>query len=148
MRHAEQPLIPEAANRERCGLLGCRVEEPNVERADRAEIPDIGEIRTFADVQRVDDFRHQEVEVGVTLAVCMGAHVDRHVVDRDRKIGAVIEIVAAQEILVGFAFATVLRHDQSGHGLENFPRARGRTRVQFVATHRHLARHARGTRGT
>ena len=33
----------------------------------------------------------------------MAGHVDRHAVDADRQVGAVIEIKAAQEILVGFS---------------------------------------------
>ena len=61
---------------------------------------------------------HQEVQVGITLSVRMRAHVDRHVVDEDRQIGAVVEIVAAEEILVGFALAAVLRDDQPGHGFQ------------------------------
>jgi hypothetical protein len=47
----------------------------------------------------------------------VGTHVDRHVDDRDRQIGAVVEIVAAQEILVGFALARVLRDDQTRRSL-------------------------------
>ena len=63
----------------------------------------------------------------------MGAHVDRHVVDSDREIGAVVEIVAAQEILVGFALAGVLGHDQPGHGFQHFARPRHRPRVELLA---------------
>jgi hypothetical protein len=44
----------------------------------------------------------------------VGTHVDRHVVDRDSQIRAVVEIEAAQEILVGLAVAAVLGDDQPG----------------------------------
>ena len=50
--------------------------------------------------------------------------VDRHVIDVDGHVGAVVEIVATQEVLVGFALATVLRDDQSGGRLQDFARAR------------------------
>ena len=76
--------------------------------AGGGEIALVGKVGPFADVERADRLRHQPVQVGIALAVRMGAHVDRHVVDGDREIGAVIEIVAAQKILVGFALAGVL----------------------------------------
>ena len=60
----------------------------------------------------------------------------------DRQIGAVVEIVAAQKILVGFALAGVLGHDQAGHGFQHFARPRHRTRVELFAGDGHLARHA------
>jgi hypothetical protein len=47
------------------------------------------------------------------------AHVHRHPIDGDREIGAMIEIEAAQEVLVGFALATVLCHHEAGDGLQN-----------------------------
>ena len=102
------------------------VDQADVEIAGRGEIAFVGKIRTLADLERIDRLRHQPVQVRIALAVRMGAHVDRHVVDRDRQVGAVIEIIAAQEILVGFALAAVLRHDQAGHGLQNFSRPRHR----------------------
>ena len=52
----------------------------------------------------------------------MGAHVDRHAVDRDGKIGAVIEIESAQEILIGLPVSAVLGDDQAGHHFECFRR--------------------------
>ena len=48
----------------------------------------------------------------------MGRHVDGHAVDPDREIGAVVEVEAAQEILVGFALAGMLGDDQAGHDLQ------------------------------
>ena len=102
-----------------------------------------GPLRTST---RIDRFRHQPVQIRIALAMGMGAHIDRHVVDPDRHVGAVIEIVAAQKILVGFALAAVLGHDQAGHRFQYFPRTRHRTRVEFFAGHRHLARHVRAPR--
>ena len=76
--------------------------------------------------------------------MAMGAHVDRHVVDGDREVGAVVEIVAAQEVLVGFALAAVLGDDQARRRFEQFGpgRVTGRA-LSSAPVHRHLARHAR-----
>ena len=71
-----------------------------------------GPLRTRTERDQLGD---QEVDVGIALAVAVGAHVDRHAVDRDGEVGAVVEVEAAQEILVGFALAAVLRDDEAGH---------------------------------
>jgi hypothetical protein len=63
----------------------------------------------------------------------MGAHVDRHVIERDVDIGAVIEIEATQEILVGLALSTVLRGDQSRHDLEHFTYSSSRLLLDLFA---------------
>ena len=65
--------------------------------------------------------------------MAVGAHVDRHAIDGDGEIRAVVEIEAAQEILVGFAFAGMLRDDQSGSDFEEFAGARGRLCVDLRA---------------
>jgi hypothetical protein len=55
------------------------------------------------------------------------------------QIGAVVEIEAAQKILIGFAFAGMLGHDQSRHRFEQFADPRGRTRVQLLAADMYIA---------
>jgi hypothetical protein len=50
------------------------------------------------------------------------AHVDRHALDRDGEIGAVVEIEAAQEVLIGLSLAAVPRDDQARRGFEQFAR--------------------------
>ena len=141
--HAENSLIAEAADGHFRDVLVDAVDQADVEIAGRGEVALVGKIRSLANLDRIDRFRHQPVQIRIALAMGMGAHIDRHVVDPDRHVGAVIEIIAAQKILVGFALAAVLRHDQAGHRLQYFPRARHRTRVEFFAGHRHLARHVR-----
>ena len=54
----------------------------------------------------------------------MGRHVDGHAVDLDGEIGAVIEVEATQKILIGFALAGMLGHDQSRHHLQRLAGAR------------------------
>jgi hypothetical protein len=46
--------------------------------------------------------------------MAVGRHVDGHAVDLDGQIGAVVEVEAAQKILVGFARAGMLGGDQPG----------------------------------
>ena len=94
-------------------------------RAGRGEVALVGEVRPLADADRADQFGNEEVQVRIALAVAMGAHVDRHAVDRDGEIGAVVEVEAAQEILVRFAFAAVLGDDQAGRRFQHFAGARG-----------------------
>jgi hypothetical protein len=50
----------------------------------------------------------------------VGRQVDRYVVDLDREVGAVIEIETAEEPLVRFARAAVLRDDHAGNRFEDF----------------------------
>ena len=56
----------------------------------------------------------------------MGRHVHRHAGDIDGKVGAVIQIEAAQKILVGFAVPAVLGNDQARNVLEDFSRTQSR----------------------
>ena len=61
-------------------------------------------------------------------------------VDAGREIGAVIEIEAAQEILVGLAVAAVLRDDEARHGLQQLAGAQHRAGFELRARDRALAR--------
>ena len=124
--------IAEISDRDRRHRLDA-VEQVDVHRTYGREIAFVGEIRALADVDRAYQFRNQEIQVGIALAVGVGAHVDRHAVDRDRQIRAVVQIKAAQKILVGFALAAVLGDDQPGHDLERFGGARKRPGIDLGA---------------
>jgi len=126
-----------------CHALLDAVDQPDVKIADRGEVAFVGEIRPLADFERVDRFRHQPVQIRITLPVRMGPQVDRHVIDIDGQIGTVVQIIPAQEILVGFSLPAVLGHDQPRHSLQNFARPRHRARVERFTGNRGLARHAR-----
>jgi hypothetical protein len=54
------------------------------------------------------------------------AQVDRHAREIGCKVGPVIEIEAAQKVLVGFPGAAVLRHDHSGYVFQHLARAEQR----------------------
>ncbi len=110
-----------------------------MDRSDRGEIAFVGEIGPLADVDRPDQLGDQEIQIGIALAVRVGAHVDRHAVDRDGEIGAVVEIEAAQEILVGLAVAAVLGDDQAGHDFKRFGGPGKRPRVDIRAADIFLA---------
>ena len=92
----------------------------DMRRPGRREIAFLGEIRPLAEADAVDQLGDQEIEIGVALAVGMGRHIDRHAADISGEIGAVVEVEAAQEILVRLAVAGVLGDDQAGHHFQRF----------------------------
>jgi hypothetical protein len=63
----------------------------------------------------------------------MRRHVDGHAVDAGGEVGAVVEVEAEQEVLVGLAVARVLRDDEAGHELEHLARALRRAAAQQLA---------------
>ncbi len=69
--------------------------------------------------------------------------IDRHVVHEGGHVGAVIEIVAAQVILIGLAAVGMIDHRQAGRGFENFAGPRDRPGVEIRAGKHHLARQLR-----
>src|SRR5438105_4861668 len=69
----------------------------------------------------------------------MAAHVDRHAVDRDCEVSAMVEVVAAQEILVGFALAAVLGNDQAWRDFERFRWLSRRSLSNLLAGECHFA---------
>lgn len=146
--HAEEALIAEAPGGQFGDRFRYAVDQADVNIASRAEVALVRIIGAFSNIERVDGLRHQPVEVSIPLAVRVGAHVDRHVVDPDRHVGAVVQVVSAQEVLVGFAFAAVLGHDKSGHCFQDFAGPRNRTPVKVLSGDHHLACHARRRRGS
>ena len=113
-------------------------------RARRRKITLVGVVRAFLVLQAADDVGNQEIQVAVALPVAMRALVDRHAVDGDREIGAVIEVDAAQKILVGFAFAALLGDDDAGGRFQNFARPVIGARLDLLAAHGALARRIGG----
>src|SRR5438132_675940 len=59
-----------------------------------------GEIRPLGVIDPCRQLRNEEIQIRIALAMRMRAHVDGHPVDESRKIGAVVEIEPAQQILV------------------------------------------------
>jgi len=79
--------------------------EPDVGGSGGGEIARVGVVRTLAIAETLDQLGDEEIQVPVALAVGVGGQVDRYTVDRGGEVRAVIEIEAAQEILVRFAVA-------------------------------------------
>ena len=65
----------------------------------------------------------------------MRMHVDRDAVDAGREIRAVIQVEAAQEILVGLAIASMLGDHEPGHGLQQLTGAHHRAGLELRARH-------------
>ncbi len=87
-------------------------------RTHGAEVADVRVIWSLRVGNPVGEFRDHEIKIGVPLAVRVGGLIDRHIIDIGFKIRAVIQVIASQQVLVGFAFATVQCHDQAGNGFE------------------------------
>ena len=94
----------------------------------------------LAVVDALDGLRHHAVDVEIALAVAVRAQVQRHAVEDRREVGAVIEVEAAQEILVRLAAAGVLHGDHARHGFEQLGDAQHRPHEQVGAADGALAR--------
>jgi hypothetical protein len=88
-------------------------------RAHGREVAVLGEIRPLAVLDLVDQLGNEEIQVGVALAMRVGRHVDRQALHPGGEVGAVVEVVAAQEVLVGLAVAGMLRDDEARHRLKH-----------------------------
>ena len=70
----------------------------------------------------------------------MGRHIERHAVERELEISAMIELEAAKLILIGLALAAVLRdHETGNRGLQRLARTTKRNRVDLLAGGEQLA---------
>jgi hypothetical protein len=75
------------------------------------------------------------------MRVCR--HVDRRAGHRHREVAAVIQIEAAQEVLIGFSLATVLRDDHAGHCLEHLALPHEWPHIELLRGDRALTRRCR-----
>ncbi len=105
---------------------------PQVHRAGRREISRLRVVRALAIVDRLDQLGDDEVDVGVALAVCVRRHVHRHAVHAGLQIGAVIEVEAAQKVLIRFAAAAVLSNDQPRHDFQQLTGAQHGSQVELL----------------
>src|SRR6266436_6700467 len=55
------------------------------------------------------------------------------------RLNSMVEVEAAQEVLICFAIATVLREDESGNDFEDFGRSQERAVVELLGGHHALA---------
>ena len=101
-------------------VLGQRLEELQMGRSGRAIVAHIRVIRAFLVIYPPHKFRDDGVHVRVPLAVRVRRQVQRHIVDEDGEIRAVVEIETAKKILVGLSAAGVLCDHDAGNRLQNF----------------------------
>ena len=112
---------------------------------DGGEVPFVGVVRPFAVLDAADELGDDEVEIGVALTVGVGRHVDRHAVDRGGEVGAVIEVDAAQVVLVRFALAAVLGDDQAGDAFQQLARSQKRPVLELLRRNGAFGRGVGGT---
>ena len=120
-------------------LIGDLVGEVHVGRGNGAEIAHRCVIRTLGVIQPVRNLGHQEVQIGVTLAVRIGGPVDRHVIDEVGDVRAMVHIEAARQVLVGLALAGMHGHHQARNALEQLSHPIHGAQIQFLLRHRTLA---------
>ena len=75
--------------------------------------------------------------------MCVRGQVDRHVVPEYGYVGAVVEIVAAQIVLVGLAGAGVLDNGEGRRRFEYFRTLLDRASIEVLTRDGHLARQLR-----
>ena len=105
-------------------------------RAGGREVPLVRPVGPLAVLDALDQFRDQEVEVGVALAMGMGGHVGRHAHHPGGEVGAVVQVEATQVVLVGLAVAAVLGNDQAGDDFQHLAGAQQRAGGQLFLRHR------------
>ena len=118
-------------------------EQMELRTAGAAEVADLGVIDAELVVDVVDEFWNEKIQIGIALPVPVGRKVERHALETRLKIGAVIEVEAANEILVRLPFARVLGDDHPGHRLEQLALARDRAEAQICRADASLGRAGR-----
>src|SRR5262249_27931891 len=90
------------------------IQRPGKAKLRAAPAAEVAELRMeYAElvIEMIDQLGNQEIQIGVALPVAVRRQVDRHAFDARLKVGAVIEIEPAHEILIRLSFARVLRDD-------------------------------------
>ena len=139
-RRREQPTEPFISGADAHDRLRQRVHVSDRRRACGREVALLGEVRALRELHPADQLRHQDVEIGIALTVAVRRHIHRHPRERRREVGAVIEVEAAQVVLIGFPLAAVLRDHDAWNGLEHFASAHDRPRIELPRGDRALTR--------
>ena len=115
------------------------VGQADVGGGDRAEISHRRVIGPLGVIHALHELGHHEVDVRIALAVGVGRAVDRHVVDEVGDVGAVVQVEAADQVLIGLALARVSGDHQARHALQQLAHPIDRTQLQLLAGDRALA---------
>ena len=127
--HAPPPL-PAAADAQQRALEHVLVAD--VGRAGRGEVAVLGEVGSLGVLHAADELGNEQVHVTVAVGVRAGRLVHRHAGKVGGEVGAVIEIEAAQVVLVRLALAAVLAGDEPRHGFENLAGAHDGARLELL----------------
>ena len=105
--------------------------------------PSSAKYRSLLELHAAHELGNEKADVRIAMRVRAGRRVDRHAGDRRREVRAVIEVEAAQVVLIRLALATVLAHDEARHRFEDFAGAHDRTLVELRRGDGALARRRR-----
>ena len=101
-------------------------------RSHRGEIAFRSVVRSLGVRDVGGQFRNQEVEVGIALTMRVGGFIDRHAIHESGQVRAMVKIVAAQQVLIGLAFAAMARDLQSRHGFQQLAHPKHRCQCQLI----------------
>ena len=108
---------------QRCNALGQAIKQPQARHPGRAEVALIGKVGPLFVADAVHQLGNEPVQIAVAMAMRVRGHVHRHAVHIGGEVGAMVQVKAAQKVLVGLAITTVLGDDHAGHKLQHFGRA-------------------------
>ncbi len=140
MRNAEdkpRKLVHAAVHLDK--VLGQLLIEHHIGVSRRTIVADFTVIRTFPGIHPLHKLRDDGVHVRVAFAVRVRSQVQRHAVEENGDVRAMVKIEATKKVLVGLAAACVLRDDQAGERLQNLSRAKKRTILELLCTYCYLA---------
>src|SRR5262249_46455231 len=103
-------------------------------RADRGKITHICIVWSLPEGHIVNELWDEPIQVHIALSMGMSGEIDRDAIHKTGEIRTMIQIKTAQKILVGFAAATVLRHDYARHDLQNLSWAEQRPGFELLLT--------------
>ena len=86
----------------------------------QGEVAQICPVRALAIVDAVDHLGDDAVDVQIALTMAMAAEVQRDIIQQSGEVRAVIQVEAAQEVLVGLAAAGMLGCNEAGHHFQQF----------------------------
>ncbi len=139
-RTGDDPLKIILADFESYKVHGEFLKQPVARTSGGGKVSHACKERAFHVVSAFDEFGNQEVEIGITLTMRMGAQIHRHALNRNREIRPVIEVEATQKVLVGFAAARMLRDHHTGNHFEQFSAAQKWSQIELLVADGALGR--------
>ncbi len=114
------------------------VQVVDVDGPGRGEVAFLRVVGALLVLHAGDQLGDEEVVVGVALAVGVGRQVDGRAHHPGREVRAVVDVEAADVVLVGLAFPAVLADQHPRHALEDLARAKDRPLLDLLRAHHPL----------